>query len=237
MTMKKIEKMMSATKTMLCTASLLVALGLPAAARADNSVSMRVNNTWVAHSGFDLVSDDDHMAQMEFNYARRLYPLWDGGLWAEASYMLGAQQDKLFGGQLETDVLFQAITVGARFTYPIFSWLVPFTRAALGVGIGSLSLEGAMVGGDAVHDTTAAFCGHLLVGVEVLLPLRRFRETGRGFTIGLVIEGGIGFSSGLGFDIAPEEDDELLQIPLEGSGLGRINPSGGQLRVGVVARF
>ena len=75
------------------------------------------------------------------------------------------------------------------------------------------------------------------MGVEVLLPLRRFRQTGRGFTIGLVVEGGLGFSSGLGFDLGPEEDDELLQIPFEGSSFGRINPSGGQLRVGVVARF
>jgi hypothetical protein len=75
------------------------------------------------------------------------------------------------------------------------------------------------------------------VGVEVLLPLRRFRETGHGFTIGLVVEGGAAFASGLKFELGPEEDDELLQIPFEGSDLGRINTSGGQVRAGVVARF
>jgi hypothetical protein len=173
---------------------------------------------------------------VELNYARRLYALWEGHLWAEASYMVGASRDEIFGQELESRALLQSATLGARYTYQLMAWVVPFARAGLGVGIGTLELEGDGVAG-AVEDTAASFCGYLLVGVEVLLPLRRFRETGHGFTLGLVVEGGVAFASGLSFELGPEEDDELLQIPFESSSLGRINTSGGQVRVGLVARF
>lgn len=226
------------TRSSLLAAALIVALAWPAAGRADNAVSLRLSNTFIAHQGYDAVSDNDHLAQLELNYARRLYALGEGDLWAEGSYLVGSAQDSIFGGRLETHVLLQSASLGVRYTYPLLAWLIPYGRAGMGVGVGTFELTGGGRDAEAsVEDRAAAFCAYMLVGVEVLLPLRRFRETGHGFTIGLVIEGGIALSTGLSFDLAPEEDEELLQIPVQATGVGRINPTGGQLRLGVVARF
>ena len=82
-----------------------------------------------------------------------------------------------------------------------------------------------------------ALSGYLLAVVEVLLPLRRFMRGTSSFTMGLVVEGGYGFSTDLTFHLAPEPDGELRQIPLQGSRIGALSPSGAQVRFGFVARF
>lgn len=223
--------------------AVLLAAGLFAGqdARADNSASIRFSNSWIADAGFDAVSDNDHLLQVEFNYARRIMQLWELDLWAEGSYMIGPSKAGLFADQFEARALLQSVTLGVRATYPLLYWLVPYARLGLGVGIGSLELSalggGQLAGQDSLKDRAAAFCGQLLVGVEILWPRSVIRRTGRGVTAGLVIEGGIGFASNLGFDLVPEEHEDLLEIPLAGSNLGSLSTTGAQLRVGGIVRF
>jgi hypothetical protein len=205
--------------------------------RADNSFSLRISNSFVGSPGFDTVSENDMLAQAEFNYARRVLSLPHGHLWAEASYMAGTSHATLFGEQFKAQAFLQSVTVGARYTYPILSWVVPFTRAGLGVGVGTYELSPQQQK-TTIRDRAASFSGYLLAGVEVLVPHRRFRLGLSHFTGGLVIEAGYGLSSDLSFDLAPEpEDEDLRQIPLRGSTLGTLSLSGAQIRVGALIRF
>lgn len=232
-------KMTSTTRACLPTIAALLLAGAPA--WADNSASIRFNNSFITDAGFDAVSENNHLVQVEFNFARRLMQIWELDLWVEGSYMVGPSKAELFSNQFQAKALLQSVTLGARFTYPLLYWLVPFARLGLGVGIGTLELSntggGQPAGQDSVEDRAAAFAGQLLVGVEILWPRSVIRRTGKGVTAGLVIEAGFGFASKLRFELRPEEDEELLQIPLSGSHLGSLSTTGAQVRVGGIIRF
>ncbi len=213
---------------------LLAALLLPGVARADNSISLRIASSYFTAQGYDAVSKNNSLVQAEFNYARSLLKLWRGYLWAEGSYLVGAKGSKIFDKQFSTSLVAQSFTVGARYTLPVYEWLVPQVRTGLGVVVGRFGLDPASSDFSKVSDWTAGFTGYFLGGVELLIP-RSWISTRA--TIGLTIEGGITFSSGLGFELSPDEDEDLEQIPLLQSDLGSIPLSGGQFRIGVVVRF
>jgi hypothetical protein len=215
---------------------LLVLAAAPADALADNSFSIRVNSSWIGDSSFDVVSDNDLFAQAEFTFARRLLSFWRGEVWVDAAYVAGTAKSDLFDGQTKTRALLQNVTFGARYAYPVFSWLVPYSRLGLGVGVGTFELE-SVVGASTVQDRAAAFAGHFLLGVELLWP-RRALLTGTSYlTAGILVEAGYGFGSRLGFDLTPEGDEDLKQIPLAGVDIGGLSTNGWQLRVGGILRF
>lgn len=214
----------------------LALLCAPGTAGADNAVSIRISNSWVADTSFDVVSDDDHFVQAEFGYARRLLSLLRGELWVEAGYMVGAVETSLFDGAASTRALLQNVTLGARYAYPVFAWLVPHVRLGLGLGIGSLDLDPASDQGE-VTDWAAGLAGHVLAGVEVLWPRSALLDGSSDLTAGVVVEAGYGFGTDLHFSVAPDADDDLEIIPIRGAELGGLAVSGWQLRVGGVLRF
>ena len=222
--------------TALTLAIALALLGASGPARADNSFSIRISNSWVADPSFDVVSDNDHLVQAEFNYARKLLSLWHGELWVEAAYMAGPSKAVLFGDAIEARAFLQNVTFSARYAYPVFTWLLPYARLGLGVGVGTLELESRATG-STVLDRAAGVAGHLLVGVEALWPHRALLTGTSYITAGVIIEAGYGFGSRLGFELAPEEDEEIKRIPLAGSDAGSLDVNGWQLRVGGVLRF
>lgn len=207
---------------------------LPAAAQAENSVSLRITSSYFKAQGFDAVSENDNMMMAEFNYARSMWDLWRGTLWLEGSYSVGGQNSEIFDKQFKTGLVLQSFTVGARYTLPVWEWLVPQVRAGVGVVAGRLSLDPANESFGKVSSWSAGLSGYVLGGVELLIP-RSWISTK--VTVGLTLEGGITFSSGLGFSLAPDEDDDLEQIPLLPSELGSIPLSGGQFKIGAVVRF
>ena len=220
--------------TIAITSLLLIALLLPSTARAENSVSLRITSSYFTAQGFDSVSENNNLTQAEFNYARSLFQIWRGQLWVEGSYLVGAKNSELFDKQFKTGLVVQTFNVGARYTLPVYEWLVPQLRAGIGVVVGRYSLDPADSSYQQVTDWSAGFNGYLLGGVELLIP-RSWISTR--VTIGLTLEGGITLSSGLGFSLGPDEDDDLEQIPLQQSALGSIPLSGGQFRIGAVIRF
>jgi len=214
-------------------------LALSALAQADNSVSIRINNSWIGDPSFDVVSTNDHFVQAEFNYARRLLQFRQaelGEIWAEAAYMAGPTSSTLFGESTKAEAFLQNVTLSVRYAYPVVAWLVPYLRVGLGVGIGTLELE-PLKGGDRVKDRAAGLAGHVLAGVELLWPRRALLAGRSHLTTGLVIEAGYGFGSRLNFQLSPDEDDELKQIPLSGVNVGHLTTQGWQLRIGGVLRF
>jgi hypothetical protein len=52
-----------------------------------------------------------------------------------------------------------------------------------------------------------------------------------------MIEGGYCFQTPLAFELEPDHDDELRQIPSSGVELGSVGLSGGQIRIGVLMEF
>ncbi len=216
------------------TAVALALTALPAAARADNSASLRITSSYFTAQGFDAVSENNNMMTAEFNYARGMWDLWRGQLWLEGSYIIGAKNSEIFDKQFKTGLVVQSFIVGARYTLPVWEWLVPQVRVGVGVVVGRLGLDPVNESFSKVSGWSAGLTGHVLGGVELLIP-RSWISTK--VTIGLTLEGGITFSSGLGFSLAPDEDDDLEQIPLLPSELGSIPLSGGQFKVGAVVRF
>lgn len=217
-------------------ACLLTLLAAPRAGRANNSFSIRINQSWIADSSFDVVSDNDHIVQAEFTYARRLLDLWRGELWVDGAWMGGTSKTTLFGEQVRSQAFLQTITFSARYAYPVYSWLVPYSRVGLGVGVGTFELQPSE-NGEEVLDRAASFTGHLLLGVEVLWPRRALLTGSSYLTAGVLIEAGYAFGTNLGFDIEPDEDDDLKQIPLSGADLGGLSTNGWQLRIGGILRF
>lgn len=223
------------TRQMLITTGLILALGYPQGAGANNTLGLQFKSSFIGDPGFDAVSANDHLSQVEFSYARELMPLGPGELWVEADYTLGNKKSELFGGALSTKAFLHSVMLGGCYKLPMWTWLVPRARLGLGVLMGRLSAT--TEGAQEADDTAAAFTGHLLAGVELLWP-RRVRRDGRTpTTAGLVIEAGYGFSSALGFELRPEEDDENLLIPLSPSTSGTLALNGFQLRIGVLVRF
>jgi hypothetical protein len=206
-------------------------LGAASPARAQNEISLRVSDGFYPSSGLDLVSENDHLLGMELAYARELWELWRGSLWAEASYRISPSHARSFDRELESRALFQTITVGVLYRLPIWRWLVPHARFGLGVLVGSLGLTPS--GGNEILDRSAALAGHLLAGAEFLWPRRRRG----GLNFGLVVEGGYVFSSPLGFTNTPSPPDDLIAIPVRGADLGSFVLHGAEVRAGVVFRF
>lgn len=232
--MKRRNTYVNARSAIFVTSLLLGALLLPSSARAENSISLRITSSYFSAQGFDAVSENNNMMQAEFSYARSLFRLWRGYLWVEGSYLVGAKNSELFDKQFKTSLVAHSFTVGARYSLPVYDRLEPQVRAGLGLVAGSFSLDPVDSGFQKVSDWSAGINGYLLGGVEILVP-RSWISTR--VTIGLTLEGGITFSSGLGFSLAPDEDEDLAQIPLLQSELGSIPLSGGQFRIGAVVRF
>lgn len=214
-------------------ASLLSVL-VPAAASAENSASLRIASSYIPNSGYDAMWDSNNLLQAEFNYAHTLMPLWRGKLWLEGSYAIGARKSELFGGDFDTSLVVQHLTVGARYTMPIYDWLVPQARLGLGLVVGGFSLDPRGDDQPKVSDFSAAFAGHLLAGVELLLP-RRWTSTR--FTGGLIFEAGYTFSTRMGFNLEPDEDDHEQRIKVVPAEVGGLVLTGFQFRIGGVFRF
>jgi hypothetical protein len=221
--------------------SVLGASLLSGAASASNEVSLRVSTSFLADSGYYAISENRRLTQAEVSYARALFHP-QRGLWVEASWIVGSSSEPLFGTDLELKGLFNAVTAGIRYTHPIKPWIVPCARTGVGIMFGSLQARGnaAQTGGvtTEVSDRTAGLTAYLLAGVQFLIPRRfLYLEERRGITGGLVIEGGVTATTGLGFDLAPEQDEELRNIPLSGSGVGSLAITGGVVRAGLLLRF
>jgi hypothetical protein len=199
-------------------------------AQAEMSLSLLVNNSFIKSEGFDVISENDHLGQAELSAAMQLLPLLEGSLWGEMSYLAGASQSTSFNGALKASALLQGVTCGGIFKLERWTWFVPRARIGLGFLVGSMEFE--PVSADTATDRAWALTGHVLAGFELLWPRRR-----PGVNAGLVVEAGYGFSSNLGFDLAPEEDEKNLRIPLTGSALGSLGLSGAQLRAGVMVKF
>ena len=50
-------------------------------------------------------------------------------------------------------------------------------------------------------------------------------------------DGRVAFASDLSFELAPQNDDNLVTVPLSSSEVGALNLSGGIFRLGLVLRF
>jgi len=181
-----------------------------------------------------MVADNDHLPQMELSYSRRIMKVWRGSLWIEGAYLLGARKSTIFNKSYETHALIQTFTLGARYTLPVFDWLVPRLRVGAGAHVGQLGMEPEGNSQAAVNDWSAAFSGAVLGGVELLMPQRWMPTKTK---VGLVVEGGYSFCTALSFDLAPAQDDDLLLIPLQGAHLGELSLDGGLLRISFMVRF
>lgn len=218
-------------------ATLLVAAAVaPARAepRQPQEVSLRVSNQLVTDDGI-FATGPLPLTQGELSYARGILAPWRGTVWLEGSWTLGARTGYLFANH-DTTTFLQQITAGVRYSVPLLRWLVPHVRLGLGALVGHIFLRDS-VGGN-TGDWSGAFTGYALGGVELLIPRAWMRDPDRrGFTMGLVVEGGYAFSTALAFHLVPEQSDDRIHTPLGGTDVGGLSLDGAVIRAGIVARF
>ena len=206
-------------------------------ARANNEISLRLSSLSTVDRGVDAFSTSRQLLSAELSYARALtHP--QRGLWVEAAWMISGSKDPLFGTQLTAQGTFHTFSLGARFTWPLWSWLVPQARAGVGLIVGRVIVDGDGGVGQPVSDTAYGLAVYALAGVQFLLPRRWMRrEDQSGFTVGFVIEGGILATTAMAFTLAPKADEELRQIPLTGVDVGDVSLTAGVFRAGLLVRF
>ena len=203
-------------------------------ARAQNELSVRVSTQFVPQSTLAATGATARLVLAELGYARRLVPLWRGGLWVEGAWSIGQRDEPDLFGAFESHLLVQSLTAGVRYALPVTAWFIPHLRAGGGALVGGYTL------GRGVPDTTSwsgAATGYALAGAELLIPREPGRHGQSLWTAGLVVEGGAIVSSKLSFHAEPQSNPDDLRIATTGADLGGFALSGFTLRIGIVVRF
>ena len=211
----------------------IFALLLAAPAAAKNELAVRLSGQVLVGDGA-VSAAGASLVQAEVGYGRAIWGRGRHRLWLEGSWTIGEGRGQV-AGALASTLLANHLTVGGRWTIEATSWLSPHLRLGGGLLLGTLDLQGAA----GVSSTTAAGgAGYALAGASILLPQRWGGRPGaRGFTLGVVVEGGGARSSPLSFRLAAPPAGDEPRLTVVGASLGSFVLQGGLVRAGVVARF
>lgn len=226
----------------------LVLASAPAARATD--VRLGADMAWVQDSSFDAFWTNDLFSRFDVCLAYTTF--------ASVPFRLDAELGYGYAGYLGATAAFAAIEselsvhdayVGLRASIdpPGLSWLRPYVRVQGGATFGLASFR------DASADDAPAYedwsVGGLVYGgggVELVLPLGVFLDEppaplSEPMAFGIFLEGGYFYRSALSFHPAipaPEDEDEAAdRIPVAGFSAGDVVLSGGELRIGFVARL
>jgi|GEM_PF-5799099 len=227
----------------------VLALSWAPAARATD-LRLGADLAWVRDSSFDAFWTNDLFSRFDLCLAYTTV--------AAVPFRLDAELGYGYAGYLGADASFAAITselsvhdayVGLRASIdpPGVSWLRPYVRVQGGATFGLASFR------DTSADDAPAYedwsVGGLVYGgggVEFVVPLGVFLDPppaplSEPMAFGVFLEGGYFYRSALSFDPsipAPEDEDEVAdRIPTTGFSAGDVVLSGGELRIGFVARL
>ena len=212
-----------------------VVLSTPAPAFAANELAIHFSADFTAERGLYATGSTKNLLQVEIGYAHTVKTFRRGALWLEGSFTIGERHDRVFSA-LDTGLLVEQLTVGARYTIPIRHWVVPQLRIGAGAVIGTLSLHGLAYGAES--SSSAGFTGYALGGIQFLLPRPWMNSTGsRGVTAGLVIEGGYQYATNLHFSSQPAPSSTTLQMTTVSTDLGTLALRGALFRLGALLLF
>jgi hypothetical protein len=216
---------------------LAVALGLlaiavlaaPFASAQEIGISLNPSGMINSHDSYDVISVDN--AHGFGNYAITV-EVFDG-LRVAAEYEYGTENDTLFGS-FDMDFAVHAALLAAEYRYPVFSWLHPHVRAAVGGYWGDIDLAV----GDVTYDDTDFGIGFYALGGFDLVFLRADPDDPDPnffdhLSLAVNNDYGYAFRPTLNFDgFHPEEREGAPEISL-----GEVDLSGFVWRVGLNVRY
>ncbi len=224
-------------------------LSLAPAARATD-LRLGADMAWMQDSSFDAFWTNDLFSRFDVCLAYTTF--------ASVPFRLDAELGYGYAGYLGADATFAAITselsvhdayVGLRASIdpPGVSWLRPYVRVQGGAtfGLASFRDTGAPAA-SAYEDWSVGGLVYGGGGVEFVLPLGVFLDEppellSEPMAFGIFLEGGYFYRSTLSFDPsipAPDDEREAAdRIPVDGFSAGDLVLSGGELRIGFVARL
>lgn len=222
-------------------------LSLAPAARATD-LRLGADMAWVQDSSYDAFWTSDLFSRFDVCLAYTTF--------ASVPFRLDAELGYGYAGYLGADASFAAITselsvhdayVGLRASIdpPGVSWLRPYVRVQGGATFGLASFRDASASA-ASEDWSVGGLVYGGAGVEFVLPLGVFLDEppellSEPMAFGIFLEGGYFYRSTLSFDPsipAPDDEREAAdRIPVDGFSAGDLVLSGGELRIGFVARL
>jgi hypothetical protein len=230
---------------------LLLGFALPllgsAPARATD-VRLGAGVAWARDASYDAFRENDLLGRFDLCLAYTVF--------APAPLRIDVELGYGYVGNLGADVSFAALETGldvhdayaglrASLDAPGLSWLRPYARIQGGLDVGLASFYDSS-GGATYEDWDVGGTAYAGGGVEFVLPSTVFLDDSPAllsepFGFGVFVEGGYLYRSPLGFSPSipgPEnEADAADRIPASGFAAGDVDLSGGELRVGFVARL
>lgn len=185
-------------------------------------VSVGSGAQWCWTDSLDALQADDELRPVD---VRLGVGIWKG-LAVEAGYRRLFGGGDTFGGVFDTQLVVDAIDIGARYELPVLSWLYGYGRAGLSVTRADLALDYSGGGFDGAAWSAGGFAG---AGMGARFPRGWFggvddADGGRGFTAGVALELGYAFLGD--FDLG-RLDGDVDGAP--GGGIATTGPGIGSL--------
>jgi len=233
-------------RTNLCRAAVVVVLlvggAAPAAAHDLLRLSGGVANQWAWTDSVDALQSDDRFLAAELRLG---VGVWQG-ISVEAGYRCLEGGGTTFADGFDTEVRFDTIDLGARYDWPLLSWLSLYGRAGAAAARVATAVEWA-----AARVASASWTPGLYgsVGVDARFPRRWFggvddADGGSGFTVRLAFDVGYAWflpvevtgraRPGGGLDADSEHNGEIGQAALE---LGSLSVHGLTYQLGLVVHY
>jgi hypothetical protein len=226
------------------TVALLLVAGLAAPAGAHDLLRLSggIANQWAWTDSVDALQAPDRLLVGELRLG---VGVWQG-VSVEAGYRYLGGGGTTFAESFDTALRFDAIDLGARYDWPLLSWLSLYGRA--GAAAAHVATE---VGWTAARVRSTSWTPGLYAsaGVDVRLPRRWFGGTddadgGSGFTVGLAFD--VGYAWFLPVDVAgrarPRGDldadaQDAGAIRQAGLDLGALSVHGLTYQLGLVLHY
>jgi hypothetical protein len=222
---------------------------LPGAAHATD-LRLGADMSWVHDASFDAYWQNDLFSRLDACLAYTVFAATPFRLDAELGYgYAGYLQATVPFASLDTKLYVHDFYAGLRASLAAdgVEWVRPYVRVQGGVSLGLASFHDVSTASASTYEDSDV--GGLVYGgggVEIVLPLSVFLDQppaplSEPLAFGIYLEGGYFYRTALSFSpTIPGPDDAAAdadRIPTRGFSAGDVNLSGGELRLGFLARM
>lgn len=210
-------------------------------AGAPLALAVVFERSWANDQGYDLFGGKSKIRQFGLWVAHDIWSMSPRViLAAEAGWAGWDEKSDYLDTDVETQLTTGSLHLGANIRYTLEPWLQPQLRVAAGVSFLEMKIA-SIEDNSSVTFSDRAVLPFLSLGGGVLLrtPTRLFESKTGNFaslSMGVLVEGGYTLAGVGSFSLNPEaHSDEDIEI--RSVDLGKLDRSGGYLRISVVVRF
>jgi hypothetical protein len=210
---------------------------------AGSSLALAIvfERSWANDRGYDVFGDRSRVRQVGLWVAHDIWSISQRVIVAaEAGWVGWDETSDYLDTDVETKLTTGSLHVGANIRYTLEPWLQPHLRLAVGVSFLEMKIE-------SIEDSSAATFsdrrvlpfGSLGGGLFLRTPTRLFENKRGNFaslSLGVLVEGGYTLAGAASFSLKPKEHSKE-DIEINSADLGKLNRSGGYVRISLVVRF